>query len=253
MKRFMKKRFGFTLAEVLITLGIIGVVAAMTIPSLIQNTNSTRWTSQYKKTFATLTNAAEMAIAQHDMTFNLYTVACNAAQARTDNLESNTVANRRSSICAFVNATLANVRYINTGANAYVADNGLTGNAPTWGIAAGQAGAPNTAHVYALPDGSWIAVPSGATNTCTVVPGTDPATLGAECHGFIDVNGAAAPNQPVMCNNANIAANNSGLGAAALCNNFRTSDIRDIYPIVFHDGTVSPSSTAARFLLSRAK
>lgn len=29
----------FTLAEVLITLGIIGVVAAMTIPSLIQNTN----------------------------------------------------------------------------------------------------------------------------------------------------------------------------------------------------------------------
>ena len=31
----MTKRFGFTLAEVLITLGIIGVVAAMTIPTLI--------------------------------------------------------------------------------------------------------------------------------------------------------------------------------------------------------------------------
>ena len=31
----MKK--GFTLAEVLITLGIIGVVAAMTIPTLIAN------------------------------------------------------------------------------------------------------------------------------------------------------------------------------------------------------------------------
>ena len=31
----MNKRFGFTLAEVLITLGIIGVVAAMTIPNLI--------------------------------------------------------------------------------------------------------------------------------------------------------------------------------------------------------------------------
>ena len=28
------KHFGFTLAEVLITLGIIGIVAAMTIPSL---------------------------------------------------------------------------------------------------------------------------------------------------------------------------------------------------------------------------
>ncbi len=32
----MKKSFGFTLAEVLITLGIIGVVAAITLPSLIQ-------------------------------------------------------------------------------------------------------------------------------------------------------------------------------------------------------------------------
>lgn len=33
----MKKNLGFTLAEVLITLGIIGVVAAMTIPMLITN------------------------------------------------------------------------------------------------------------------------------------------------------------------------------------------------------------------------
>lgn len=32
-----KQLFGFTLAEVLITLGIIGVVAAITLPSLIQN------------------------------------------------------------------------------------------------------------------------------------------------------------------------------------------------------------------------
>ena len=32
-----KARFAFTLAEVLITLGIIGIVAAMTIPNLIFN------------------------------------------------------------------------------------------------------------------------------------------------------------------------------------------------------------------------
>ena len=39
----MSKRFGFTLAEVLITLGIIGVVAAMTIPTLITNYNQRAW------------------------------------------------------------------------------------------------------------------------------------------------------------------------------------------------------------------
>ena len=36
----MMKKNGFTLAEVLITLGIIGVVAALTAPALVQNTGS---------------------------------------------------------------------------------------------------------------------------------------------------------------------------------------------------------------------
>ena len=34
------KNYGFTLAEVLITLGIIGVVAALTVPALVQNNSS---------------------------------------------------------------------------------------------------------------------------------------------------------------------------------------------------------------------
>lgn len=35
----MKKRYAaFTLAEVLIVLGILGVIAEMTIPTLVQNT-----------------------------------------------------------------------------------------------------------------------------------------------------------------------------------------------------------------------
>ena len=50
----MTKRFGFTLAEVLITLGIIGVVAAMTIPTLIANTNSAKFRSQFKKSLSTI-------------------------------------------------------------------------------------------------------------------------------------------------------------------------------------------------------
>lgn len=35
--------FGFSLTEVLITIGIIGVVAALTIPTLIQNSNSKKF------------------------------------------------------------------------------------------------------------------------------------------------------------------------------------------------------------------
>lgn len=39
----MKKLFAFTLAEVLITLAVIGVVAALTLPGLIQNHNQKAW------------------------------------------------------------------------------------------------------------------------------------------------------------------------------------------------------------------
>lgn len=51
----MKK--GFTLAEILITLGIIGVVAAITIPTLVNNYQKSQYVTGLQKTFAIL-NAA---------------------------------------------------------------------------------------------------------------------------------------------------------------------------------------------------
>lgn len=51
----MKK--AFTLAEILITLGIIGVVAALTMPSLMANYKKSVAKNQFKKTYSTLTNA----------------------------------------------------------------------------------------------------------------------------------------------------------------------------------------------------
>lgn len=47
-----KKVLAFTLAEVLITLGIIGVVAAMTIPTLIKNYQKTQYVVGYKKAYS---------------------------------------------------------------------------------------------------------------------------------------------------------------------------------------------------------
>lgn len=45
-------KLAFTLAEVLITLGIIGVVAALTIPTLISNINNLQYKSAYKKAYS---------------------------------------------------------------------------------------------------------------------------------------------------------------------------------------------------------
>ncbi len=49
---------GFTLAEVLVTLGIIGVVSAMTVPSLMQNYQRQSYVTQLHKVYNELSQAA---------------------------------------------------------------------------------------------------------------------------------------------------------------------------------------------------
>ena len=51
-------RKGFTLAEILITLTVIGVVAALTIPTLLQNTNQAELKAALKKDFGDISQAS---------------------------------------------------------------------------------------------------------------------------------------------------------------------------------------------------
>ena len=62
MMNYSYKKFAFTLAEVLITLGIIGVVAAMTIPTLIAKYTETMTISKLKKAYATITNVYKLSM-----------------------------------------------------------------------------------------------------------------------------------------------------------------------------------------------
>jgi len=57
--------FAFTLAEVLIVLGIIGVVAEMTIPTLVQNTQETVTITSVKKAYSVLSQAFTMAVQEN--------------------------------------------------------------------------------------------------------------------------------------------------------------------------------------------
>lgn len=55
-----KKLNAFTLAEVLITLGIIGVVAAMTLPTLVQNYKKKVYSTRVHKAYAELLQAIKL-------------------------------------------------------------------------------------------------------------------------------------------------------------------------------------------------
>lgn len=64
MFKFYTKK-AFTLAEVLITLGIIGVVAAMTIPTVVKNYRRAVSIAKLKKTYSTLQQAIQRTMADN--------------------------------------------------------------------------------------------------------------------------------------------------------------------------------------------
>lgn len=62
----MNKHNAFTLAEVLITLGIIGVVAAMTLPTVINNYKKQVAVNKLKKFYSVMTQAIQTEEARND-------------------------------------------------------------------------------------------------------------------------------------------------------------------------------------------
>ncbi len=61
----IRRTFGFTLAEVLITLGIIGVVAAMTMPTLIQNQQKRSLEVATQKFYSMMSQAVKQYMADY--------------------------------------------------------------------------------------------------------------------------------------------------------------------------------------------
>ncbi len=260
----MTKRFGFTLAEVLITLGIIGVVAAMTIPTLISNTNGAKFRSQFKKTLSTLNQAGLMSQAQYDFDYAGTTTNCGDSQdAGAKQHPDDTM-----SFCAILNGTLTGQTYYNAVTDIKRNNNGsnvayaLKGN-PT--IPA----AYTNYHAYTLADGSIVAF-NAAAQGCELPVGTQltkdsfaaaqkkgeggatedkKAGALANCLGFIDVNGATLPNKEVTCSDG--ATSQEVEKPCAVKND--ANHMTDVFPIVFHDATVEPASNAAKYVLTTSK
>lgn len=209
----MTKRFGFTLAEVLITLAIIGVVAAMTLPSLINNTQGAQFKTAFKKAISIMSQAVVMNIAlddydlsgtnayEDDESVSLYALFTNRMQL-TD-----------ASDYDEINSTNYKF-YLNS------SDAASTVSDTTSKIDEGN-------FVFYTNDGMLITFPGDAYG----------CTEGSECYGFIDVNGTKGPNKIAACTE-----DDDGVCTSSVT-------INDIYPFKMYDQTIAPASGAGRAIL----
>ena len=247
----MTRRSGFTLAEVLITLGIIGVVAAMTIPNLIANTNGAKFRSQFKKTVSTLNQAGLMAQAQYDFDYAGTSAACNGTTATAAGEHPEVVM----TFCSILNGTLTGQTYVGAASNLTRNANGSS--VPYSWVRAITTGAPADYYAYTLADGSIVGFDTAA-QACELPIGTQlnstVLTTGAlkDCKGFIDVNGVTLPNKEVACGTGASFTATANVDQPCTVKN-DANHMTDVFPIVFHDATVEPATDAAKYVLTSSK
>ena len=232
----MKKSLGFTLAEVLITLGIIGVVAAMTMPTLINSTQGAQYKAAFKKALSAISQGVTLNVALDGSSF---ADAVAGTAGKTDKPSSgDSVASILGSRMNVVNPATA-LGYTITDTNTMLPSG------------------DNAADTFLFfNDGSMFAFNHAAAG-CTF-EALGGATVNI-CEGYIDVNGAKGPNKVVACD--------AGTGAVTTAKDTFTKDEdtgkttktdatactvgnpTDVYPVFFYDQTIVPSTNAAKAVL----
>lgn len=215
----MKKHAGFTLAEVLITLGIIGVVAAMTIPTLMSNTGKAEFKTAFKKMISAVNQAVTLSVAIDYMDFG-------DATAGTGQDSVFEILRKKMQIAKTESSSVDDVKRMF----------GDTGNSN---------------YTIFFADGMVLSYPQSMSN-CTNY--NNISMKG--CAGIVDVNGVKNPNRLSNCqysaasgtlstvtNDSSISGSNSGF-----CGEENTF-VSDQYSVRFKGQQLIPNGYAARYVL----
>ena len=263
------RKSAFTLAEVLITLGIIGVVAAMTMPTLINSTQGAQYKTAYKKALSVMSQAVVMNIALEDYDLSQTAKGTNPVAADAQNNVTASEIGGVQSIFELFKNRMNVVKVAGTkdfqgttdgAANTYkIIDIGDATDYTTF--ATNHAKTTKATHKFPTlttgqpwPTGlSMLFYNDGITfifdneqSGCAAQTSTTAAGGGDEyCYGFIDVNGQKAPNRVVKCDTSPAPTGKAGDDNYSCT----VSNPTDIYPIAMFDQSIVPASAAARAVL----
>lgn len=218
----------FTLAEVLITLGIIGVVAAMTMPTLMNSTQGAQYKAAYKKALSALSQAVTLNVALDEWSFADATDGSMDGSYGIGNMLNSRMNVVRSACENGCTDSITNVK--DSKGNTYE----VTGDATGLTTTTTKTGINGNTTLF-FNDGVMFTFPAN-TSACTDADGATQKI----CRGYIDVNGVKAPNRFVKCDNS------TGTASATNC---EIKNPTDVYPVIFYDQTVLPGSVAARAVL----
>lgn len=219
------KKIAFTLTEVLITMTLIGVVAALTVPQIMSDATTKGLKTKFRATFVSLQHGFDISA-----TYDLPVVKWGKDAANNADVIS---AHLTPNLKKYFNAKSLNVADDET-ITMYLDEE------KTFEIAA----------KYRLSNGSFLYIPeqtvgimkdSGCRKpTKTAITNNDTDTM---CVVFLDVNGKTAPNETIMCNSGD-----NSLNISASCS---VDDVKisDIYPLVLTDKTIKPLTNAVQVVL----
>ncbi len=156
---------GFTLAEVLITIAIIGVVAALTIPSVVKNYQKTQTIAKLKKAYSMISQAYNNSQAENGM-YQTWDIAADIGAAEYFNRYWKPYL-KVAKICTSYS------------------DCGYKANAP-WKFASGE---PNGTNVVALTQRATFLTPDGILFVIFSISGGV-----ADSRIYVDLNGSKGPN-----------------------------------------------------------
>ncbi len=267
----MTKFKGFTLAEVLITLGIIGVVAAMTMPTLINSTQGAQYKTAYKKALSVLSQAIVMNIALED--YDLSQTVEGGVNTKTHDDESQTIYTlfkNRMNVVKVADQDDFPDTAVNGDADFYKViaigeeedrpdeghfsdENGGNAALAAW-VTANQ---PFGDMTYLFMNDGIAFIFDNSQYECAEQTST---TTDQYCFGWIDVNGQKGPNRVVECDantyvagtananggNADTGQADTSVGDNAVCT---VSNPTDIYPVMFYGQTIVPATAAGRAVL----